>query len=85
METIRKKTRKEKIMTTKGKTWKPLTKNFIVNGKLVFLAGTRLYEHGKHWDMYNEYPGFEKDGGYVFPHYYGYGKALRIPAEYFAK
>ena len=57
------------------KTGKALTKDFVVDGRLVFVVGTKLYQHDN--------AGFNRDGSYTLPSYQG--KPLTIPAEYFAE
>jgi hypothetical protein len=59
-----------------------LTKEFTVNG-IVFKKGTRLPTRKA--TMFENGAGFYKNGTYENEHYFGYGKNLTIPAEYFAK
>jgi hypothetical protein len=69
-------------MKNKTKTYGVLTKEFTVNG-ITFPKGKRFFL--REGNMFWEGVGFEKNGNFFYGHYFGYGKNLEIPKEYFTK
>jgi|688.fasta_scaffold372935_2 hypothetical protein len=65
-----------------NKKFAVLTKDFTVNG-VTFKKGKRFML--RKGNMFDDGVGFDRNGTFVAAHYFGYGKYLYIPAEYFAK
>jgi hypothetical protein len=69
-------------MKTPNKKFAVLAKNFTVNG-VIFEKGHRFTL--RKGNMFEDGVGFDKNGNFFYANYFGYGKYLNIPAEYFAK
>lgn len=59
-----------------------LIKDFTINGTTI-AKGTRFYLYLG--NMFEDGVGFNRNGTFYKPNYFGYGKYLYIPAEYFKR
>lgn len=69
-------------MKNKTKSYGVLTKEFSFNG-VIFPKGKRFFLRSG--NMFENGVGFDKNGDFFSTDYFGPGKDLEIPKEYFSK